>query len=252
MAVQQQRHLVLRGNGRQFGAAQSQRARLDHALPRRERLNRIPLPRGAVQDGLPIGRKSRRANLAAAERNLVIQRRARRRRLTTTAFRRATRSPPQPEIPQPISTGSSLLRFSAAGSTTAAAAGVATGADPEATRAGMRPRRIRVALQPLQVGAQLGRALAAQVAVFFQRLVQDGLDLRRQSRIQLHRRHRHLVQDRVKHNRRSGPRKRLLARSPSHTAPRQTKTGRCEHPATRRAPAPATCSQSSPSPCPAS
>ena len=44
---------------------------------------------------------------------------------------------------------------------------------PERT-AGIRTRGFGVALQPLQVGAHIGRALVAQVAIFFQRLADDA------------------------------------------------------------------------------
>ena len=44
---------------------------------------------------------------------------------------------------------------------------------------GDRICRFRIALQPLQVGAHIGRALVAQVAIFLQRLADDALKLRR-------------------------------------------------------------------------
>ena len=70
---------------------------------------------------------------------------------------------------------------------------------------------IRVALQPLQVGAQLGGALAAQLAVLLEGLAQNRLELSRQSRIQFDRWHRILIQDGFEHDRGSSARKRLLA-----------------------------------------
>ena len=52
--------------------------------------------------------------------------------------------------------------------------------------AGFRAR-LRVPLQPLQVAAQIGGRLVAQVAVFFQSLPDNLLELRRQRGIQLRR-----------------------------------------------------------------
>src|SRR6202023_4425983 len=40
-----------------------------------------------------------------------------------------------------------------------------------------RSSRIGIALEPLQIGAQVGRVLVAQVAIFFQSLVDDSFQL---------------------------------------------------------------------------
>ena len=47
--------------------------------------------------------------------------------------------------------------------------------------------RIAIALQPLQIGAQFGSALVAQLAVFLQRLVDDALQFIGKLGIQTHR-----------------------------------------------------------------
>ena len=46
---------------------------------------------------------------------------------------------------------------------------------------------IGVALQALQIGAHVGGVLVAQVAIFFERLVDDVFELARQIGIQTHR-----------------------------------------------------------------
>src|SRR4029077_10586207 len=60
--------------------------------------------------------------------------------------------------------------------------------------------RIRVALQSLEIGPQLRGSLAAQLAVLFQSLVEQGLQLRRQPWVQLDWRCGYLVQNRFKDN----------------------------------------------------
>ena len=49
---------------------------------------------------------------------------------------------------------------------------------------------VGIALQALQVGSHVGRALVAQVAVFLQRLVDDVFQFQRQVGIQADRRNR--------------------------------------------------------------
>src|SRR5450631_3068037 len=71
--------------------------------------------------------------------------------------------------------------------------------------------RISVALQTFEVGAQFGGSLAPQLAVLLQSLVEDRLQLRRQSRVQLDWRCGHLVQNGFKDDGGSGPQKRLPA-----------------------------------------
>jgi hypothetical protein len=53
---------------------------------------------------------------------------------------------------------------------------------------GQHRARFRVAFEALQVGAHVGGALIAQVAIFFEQLVQDFFEVRRQFGIQAKRR----------------------------------------------------------------
>ena len=69
-----------------------------------------------------------------------------------------------------------------------------------------------LALQTLQVGAQLRRHLIADVAILFQRFVQDAFELRRHRWIQRHRSHRRIVQNVVENHRAGRAGKRQLAR----------------------------------------
>ena len=59
-----------------------------------------------------------------------------------------------------------------------------------------------LALQALQVGAQVRRVLVAQVAIFLQRLVDDPFELRRDICIEAHRSRRSTIQDGVENSRR--------------------------------------------------
>ena len=58
-------------------------------------------------------------------------------------------------------------------------------------------RRFGIALQPLQIGAQIGRALVAQIAIFLQRLADDALQLRRDSGFSCDGRRRLVAQNRA-------------------------------------------------------
>ena len=60
--------------------------------------------------------------------------------------------------------------------------------------------RTGVSFQPFQVGPDFGRALVAQVAVFFEQLVYNFLKLRRNIRIQSNHCHWLAVQNRVEDN----------------------------------------------------
>ena len=62
--------------------------------------------------------------------------------------------------------------------------------------------RIRVALQPLEVSADIGSVLVAQVAVLLQGLLDDLFQLGGDLRVQAHRRHRGAVQDGLEDHRR--------------------------------------------------
>ena len=74
---------------------------------------------------------------------------------------------------------------------------------PDVGELGRAPgARIEVALEPHQVGLQVGRRLVAEVAVLLQRLAEDPAELRGQRRIGLHDRLRVAIQDRVEDDRR--------------------------------------------------
>ena len=85
--------------------------------------------------------------------------------------------------------------------TTAAPERLSVGATAEASAAPPRmtggggASRIRVALQPLQVGPHLRGMLIAQVAVFLQSLIDDPFQFGRHSGIQPQRRSRRRIQD---------------------------------------------------------
>ena len=111
------------------------------------------------------------------------------------------------------------------------------------------PRRVRVALQALQVRLQLGGALVAQVAVLLERRVDDPLELRRQLRVERDGRDRRAVQDRVEDDGRRAAGERLAARRHlvEHGAAGEDVGARRRAP--RRAPARATCTRRCRSPC---
>ena len=107
-----------------------------------------------------------------------------------------------------------------AGSTVPDETAATAAADPEAAAEGMRaaarPRTgignngygsgtrghrapgICVSLQALQVGANIGRVLVTQVAIFFERFIDDVFKFRRQIRIQPDRGHGRAIQNRLK------------------------------------------------------
>src|ERR1039457_2000450 len=64
-------------------------------------------------------------------------------------------------------------------------------------RNGRHAPRIRVPLQTLEVGAYFRSVLVAQVAILFQALIDDALQLRRQVWIQPHRGRRSAVEDAI-------------------------------------------------------
>ena len=68
--------------------------------------------------------------------------------------------------------------------------------------------RFRIALQPLEVGAQIGGMLVTQIAILLQRLVDDVFELRRNIGVETHRRDRSALQNRVKDRSRRIPTKR--------------------------------------------
>src|SRR5207302_1058808 len=70
---------------------------------------------------------------------------------------------------------------------------------------------VGVALQALQVGANVGGALLAQVAIFFERLVDDVLELFREVGVQADRRNRGAVENRLKNQRGSLSAKRQVS-----------------------------------------
>ena len=74
MAVEGDGHFSRGRNRQQLGVLQSKRPRFGRAGTRAEDFDRIALPRRAVQDGLPVGSESRRADVAAPECDLVIAR----------------------------------------------------------------------------------------------------------------------------------------------------------------------------------
>ena len=71
-----------------------------------------------------------------------------------------------------------------------------------------RPPRVRVPLQPLEIGAQVRGVLVAEVAVLLEQPVDDVFQLGRDLRVEPHGRRRGLVQDRVEDHRRGRPRER--------------------------------------------
>src|SRR5208337_5488637 len=73
-----------------------------------------------------------------------------------------------------------------------------------------RSPRIRVTLQALQVGTQLGCRLVTQGAVLLQRLIDDVVQLQGQDVVVLVRRNRRLGKQRGEDNRRGGPAECLL------------------------------------------
>src|SRR5208337_939165 len=73
-----------------------------------------------------------------------------------------------------------------------------------------RSPRIRVTLQALQVGTQLGCRLVTQGTVFLQRLVDDVFQLQGQDVVVVVRRNRRLGKQRGEDNRRGGPAECLL------------------------------------------
>src|SRR4029077_16637090 len=73
-------------------------------------------------------------------------------------------------------------------------------------------RRVRIALQALQIGAEVRRRAIAQPAVFFQRLVDDLFELRRDGWIETRGRRRRTVENGLEHYSRCISQKGLPAR----------------------------------------
>jgi len=89
--------------------------------------------------------------------------------------------------------------------------------------------RSAVALQPLQIAADLRGVLVAQVAVFFERLVNDFFHPRRHVGIEAQRRGRRAIENRIEDNGRSIAPKRHRARRHSYnTAPKENRSVRIE------------------------
>ena len=65
------------------------------------------------------------------------------------------------------------------------------------------PSSLRVPLEAFQIGPQFGRRLATDLAIFFQRFIDDFLKLERNCRIQAHRRNRRTIQNRIEDHSRS-------------------------------------------------
>ena len=101
--------------------------------------------------------------------------------------------------------------------------------------------RIRVPLQALEVGANVRRVLVAQVAIFFEALVDDAFQFRRHVGIQAHWRHRSAVENRIENDRRAVPAKWPRARRHfvEHDAEREQIGARVQR--LSRGPARATC-----------
>ena len=77
-AVEQNRHFGAAGNCHQLRTAQAHGPRLRSLGPGGEIIERIALPRRAVQNGVSIWSESRGTNAAAAERKLPVEWRAHR------------------------------------------------------------------------------------------------------------------------------------------------------------------------------
>src|SRR5438876_1193369 len=78
--------------------------------------------------------------------------------------------------------------------------------------AGGASPRIRVALESLQVGDQVGGVLVTHIAVLLERLVDNRLELRRDFGIQPYRRRRRLVENCAEDDRGSAAAERLAPR----------------------------------------
>src|SRR2546422_4434664 len=72
--------------------------------------------------------------------------------------------------------------------------------------------RLRVAFEPLQVGAHLGSVLIAKIAVFLQRLVDDPFEVNWEVGIQAHRRNGISVKNGVENDSRTLPTERQRSR----------------------------------------
>ena len=99
-----------------------------------------------------------------------------------------------------------------------------------------------------QVHAQVGGRLVAQRAVLLEQLVDEALEVGgHRPALSAHRRGRCLGRGSRPAPRPPSRRGTAASRSPSRTAPRRARTGRCGHRAARRAPARATCRPAVPS-----
>src|ERR1700730_8049502 len=192
MAVEGDGHFARGRNRQQLGMLQPERPRFSRSGACAEDFYRIALPRGAVQDGLAVRSKSRRANVAAPERDLVISRvgygqppkwfpgeqSGSRSHQQSNANQNCGEFVPSPRARRSVVTFSRDERLRG---------GTDSGAG-----------RIGVTLQSLEIGPQLRGSLAAQLAVLLQSLVEYGLQLRRQPWVQLDWRCGYLVQNRFK------------------------------------------------------
>ena len=100
---------------------------------------------------------------------------------------------------------------------------------------------IRRTLQPLEIGAQFGRALISRLAILLERLEDDVIELRRNAGLDLRRRRRRLGQQAFENRRDRRALERQLAGRPFRTARRLRRTDRCAHRSPGRAPVRATC-----------
>ena len=118
-----------------------------------------------------------------------------------------------------------------------------------AVATGCHPARIRVPLQALEVGANVRRVLVAQVAIFFEALVDDALQFRRHVGIQAHRRHGRAVENGIENDPRAFPAKWQRARRHfvEHHPEREQIRARVQR--LTRGLAPATCTTPSPACC---
>ena len=79
-------------------------------------------------------------------------------------------------------------------------------------RRGSRRQRCSAALEPLQIRAQIGGGLIAQLAILLERLGDDAIELRGQQRRERRRRRRHTREQRLEHSDRRRARERQPAR----------------------------------------
>ena len=71
----QDRHLAGRCDREDIGIGEVERPRFGAIRPQREQIDRIAVPRRAVDDGVTVGRESRIPDRAAPECELAIRRR---------------------------------------------------------------------------------------------------------------------------------------------------------------------------------